>query len=139
MLMSSIIAIVLAAALQAPTPADIARAGSIEFAEARFTPLIARFDTQMKAAATEETLRTVHTQITSKVGAFERADGDTACKEMGTMQLCLTPLLFASARVTLQIATNGEGLIAGLVIAGVAPCDGAARDPATSTRPEGGR
>ena len=75
----------------------------------------------MKAAATEDALKTALTQITAKVGAFERVDGDTACKDAAPIRLCLTPLSFERARVTLQIAVDGEGLIAGLVIAGIAP------------------
>jgi hypothetical protein len=131
----TIAAVLLAAALQVSGPADVARAASEEFAQARFAPLIARFNAQMKAAATEEALKTVLTQITAKVGPFERLDGDTGCKDAAPMKLCLTPLLFERARVTLQIAIDAEGLIAGLVIAGVAPREGAAPPKGASVRP----
>jgi hypothetical protein len=131
----TIAALLLTAAFQASAPADVARAASEEFAQARFAPLITRFNAQMKAAATEDTLKTALTQITAKVGSFERMDGDTACKDAASMRLCLTPLLFERARVTLQIAVDGEGLIAGLVIAGVAPREGAVPPQGASVRP----
>ena len=115
--------LLLAAAPQAPAPDVLARAASEEFAQAQFTPLIARFNAQMKAAATETILQTALTQLTGKVGAFSRADGTTACKEAAVMRLCVTPLLFERAHVALQIAVDGEGLIAGLVIAGVTPLE----------------
>lgn len=115
--------LLLAIGLQAPEPDVRARAASEEFAQAQFTPLIARFNAQMKAAATEAILQTALTQLTGKVGAFSRADGATACKEAAAMRLCVTPLLFERAHVALQIAVDGEGLIAGLVIAGVTPLE----------------
>lgn len=115
--------LLLVATLQTSAPDTIARAASEEFAQAQFTPLIARFDAQMKAVATETTLQTALTQLTGKVGAFSRADGTTACKEAAAMRVCITPLRFERAQVALQIAVDGEGLIAGLVIAGVTPLE----------------
>jgi hypothetical protein len=109
--------------LQAPAPDALARTASEEFAKAQFAPLMARFNAQMKAAATEAILQTALTQLTGKVGAFSRAEGTTACKEAAAMRLCVTPLLFERATVALQIAVDGDGLIAGLVIAGVTPSE----------------
>jgi hypothetical protein len=131
----AIVTLLLTAAFQTPEPSIIARTASEEFAQARFTPLIARFNAPMKAAATEAVLQNALTQLTGKVGAFERADASTECKEVAAMRVCLTPLLFERARVTLQIAVDADGLIAGLVIAGVAPRDGTVAPPAASARP----
>jgi len=121
--LSVITATLLAIALQAPAPDVLARAASEEFARAQFTPLIARFNAQMKAAATEPILQAALKQLTDKIGAFSQADGTTACKEAAAMRVCITPLLFTRAHVALQIAVDGEGLIAGLVIAGVTPLE----------------
>jgi hypothetical protein len=126
----------LAAALQAPDAPAIARGGSEEFAQGKFAELIMRFDAQMKAAATEMLLRQTLMQLTGQVGAFEKVDGSTDCKDAGTVTLCITPLLFERRRILLRIAVNGEGQIAGLTIAGSQPRGGAGgTPPAASVAP----
>lgn len=128
------------------SPAEIARAAALEFAEARYSELYARFDLRMKSALTEQMLRqAVAPQITGGAGAFERADGATTCQAAQAAQSCVTPLRFEKARIALRIAVNSSGQVVGLFVAGMEPratgplnvVTGDVRLPAVLTLPEG--
>ena len=137
-----------AAALAAQQqPAEVARAAAVEFAEARYSELYARFDLRMKSAITEQMLRqAVAPQITGTAGRFERVDGATACQAAAAgIQSCVTPLRFEEARISLRIAVNPAGQVVGLFVAGMEPratgplnvVSGDIRMPAVLTLPEG--
>jgi dienelactone hydrolase len=134
-------------AAQAPDAAAVARAAAIEFAEAKYSELYARFDTRMRSALTESTLRQVLArQITGTSGAFVRVDGSTACRAAGESSSCDTPLLFEEARLTLRVGIDPRGQVNGLFIAAMEPRPSAGgltvpagdvRLPAVLTLPDG--
>jgi len=106
--------------------ATLARAAADEFAAMRVGELIARFNEKMKAAAPESFLRQIHSQISSKLGAYEKLGGATSCTDAGGIQACVTPLLFAQGTLHLRIAVSSDGLVAGLSIVNVEPKEGLA-------------
>jgi hypothetical protein len=128
------------------SPPEVARAAAVEFAEARYSDLYARFDIRMKSALTEQMLRqAVAPQITGAAGRFERVDGPTTCQAAAAAQSCVTPLRFEQARISLRIAVNGAGQVIGLFVAGVEPratgplnvVTGSIKLPAVLTLPDG--
>ena len=140
------LAILSTVVLRAQQPAaEVARAAAVEFAEARYSELYARFDIRMKSALTEQMLRqAVAPQITGSAGAFERVDGPTTCQRSPAAESCVTPLRFEQARISLRIAVNAEGQVVGLFVAGMQPratgplnvVSGRVKLPAVLTLPE---
>src|SRR5262245_45360659 len=119
------VVLVLAIALQFD-PAAVGRPAADEFAGARFTELIARFNEKMKAAAPEPALRQIHAQITGRLGAYEKIAGETRCTAAAGIHSCVTPLQFAGGRLMLRIAVSANGLVVGFTLVGMEPSEGLA-------------
>ncbi len=119
------VVIALALVLQVD-PVTVGRPAADEFAAARFTEFIARFNDKMIAAAPESRLRLVHAQIAMQLGAYKAIVGDTKCTLAAGINSCVTPLQFERGQLSLRIAVSSAGLVVGYSIMGIEPTGGLA-------------
>ena len=78
-----------------------------------YTPVVARFNEKMRAAATEDFLRQSMASLTTQLGAFKGRTG-TRTEERGGMRLVVMGCDFERAQVDAQIAFDAQERIAGL-------------------------
>jgi len=102
-------------------PAALSRAAASELATSEYPALYARFTPQMQMALSEEALPMLAAQLFAGAGEFEGIEGEPACQAVQGLSACVVPLGFEASVVSLRIAIDGEGRVAGLFLVGTTP------------------
>lgn len=117
-------ALIFAALLQTPSPAQqptpdvvsLARAALDAMAAADFAKIEAQFTDEMKAALPPGKLAAGWATVQQQAGAFKRCGSEPRVQTIADKQMVITPCEFERATVNVQFAFDSAGRIAGMAM-----------------------